>query len=77
MIINKTIKRIGFNRAAITYDKHAVLQKQISKDLYRPIDIEYQHGDSSNLIEKTKWSTTYTIEKTLEDLFNYWMQKIK
>tara|TARA_B110000444_G_C18851620_1_gene606225 strand:+ start:3044 stop:4021 length:978 start_codon:yes stop_codon:yes gene_type:complete len=53
------------------------VEKQISKDLYRPIDIEYQHGDSSNLIEKTKWSTTYTIEKTLEDLFNYWMQKIK
>ena len=34
MIINKTIKRIAFNRAAITYDKHAVLQKQISKDLF-------------------------------------------
>jgi len=34
MIINKTIKRIAFNRAAITYDKHAVLQKQISKNLF-------------------------------------------
>ena len=53
------------------------VEKNISKELYRPIDIEYQHGDSSNLIEKTNWNIEYKIEKTLEDLFQYWMDKIK
>ena len=33
-MINKKIKRIAFNRAATTYDKYAVLQKQISSNLF-------------------------------------------
>tara|TARA_B100001758_G_C18303790_1_gene553919 strand:- start:18 stop:995 length:978 start_codon:yes stop_codon:yes gene_type:complete len=53
------------------------VEKRISEELYRPIDIEYQHGDSSNLIEKTNWNIEYQIEKTLEDLLQYWMDKIK
>tara|TARA_Y100000996_G_scaffold396458_1_gene362571 strand:+ start:136 stop:1113 length:978 start_codon:yes stop_codon:yes gene_type:complete len=52
------------------------VEKEISKDLYRPIDIEYQHGDSSNLIEKTGWNPVISIEKTMKDLFDYWMNKI-
>ena len=33
-MINKKIKRIAFNRAAMTYDDYSVLQKQISLDLF-------------------------------------------
>jgi GDPmannose 4,6-dehydratase len=50
--------------------------KEVSSDLYRPIDIHYQHGDSSNLTEITNWSPTIPIEKTLEDLLKYWIKKI-
>ena len=32
---------------------------------------------TSNLIEKTNWNIEYQIEKTLEDLLQYWMDKIK
>ena len=39
MIINKNKKRIAFNRAAITYDKHAVLQKRISSDLLERLSL--------------------------------------
>lgn len=53
-----------------------VIQK-ISPDLFRPIDIHYQHGDASNLIEKTGWEPEVSIEQTLDDLLKYWLDKIK
>ena len=31
------------------------VEKKISKELYRPIDIMYQHGNSDNLVELTDW----------------------
>ena len=49
---------------------------EISKELYRDIDIHYQHGDSSNLKEITKWKPEIDIGQTLEDLLNYWLKKI-
>jgi GDP-4-dehydro-6-deoxy-D-mannose reductase len=50
--------------------------QEICPKLYRPIDIHYQHGDSSNLVELTGWSPEYTIEQTLGDLLKYWYDKI-
>jgi nucleoside-diphosphate-sugar epimerase len=52
------------------------VKKEVSVDMYRPIDIHYQHGDSSNLITLTHWKPKIKIEKTLEDLLQYWLQKI-
>lgn len=46
----------------------------IDPKLYRPIDIMYQHGDSSK-IKELGWKENYTIEKTLSDLLNYWRLK--
>ena len=43
---------------------------------YRPIDIAYQHGDSTELTELTGWEPKIPIEKTLEDLLEYWVNKI-
>lgn len=53
------------------------IKQEISPQLYRPIDIHYQHGDSSNLVELTNWKADYKIEQTLEDLLKYWLDKIK
>ena len=52
------------------------IEKVISEKLYRPIDIHYQHGDCSDLIEMTGWKPSYTIEKTLSDLLTYWVKKL-
>ncbi len=52
------------------------IEKEVSKELYRDIDIHYQHGDSSNLKEITKWEPEIDIDQTLEDLLNYWLKKI-
>jgi nucleoside-diphosphate-sugar epimerase len=52
------------------------IEKVISEKLYRPIDIHYQHGDCSDLIEITGWKPQYTIEQTLSDLLTYWVKKL-
>jgi GDP-4-dehydro-6-deoxy-D-mannose reductase len=51
--------------------------QEICPNLYRPIDIHYQHGDSSNLVELTKWKPVITIDETMKDLLSYWYSKIK
>lgn len=53
------------------------VEKKISKELYRPIDIMYQHGNSDNLVELTDWKPKIEKEDTLSDLFQYWMKKIQ
>lgn len=52
------------------------VQKKVSPDLYRAIDIHYQHGDCTELVELTGWKPTYDITTTLKDLLEYWVKKI-
>ncbi len=53
------------------------VEKEISPKLYRPIDIDYQHGDCTELVQLTGWKPEYDINTTLADLLNYWVKKIK
>lgn len=53
------------------------IQQRIDPNLYRPIDIEVQIGDSSELKELVGWKPKYTIEKTTKDLLDYWINKLK
>jgi len=50
---------------------------EIDPKLWRPIDIQYQDGDSSKCKELVGWEPTYTIEETLNDLLQYWIRKIR
>ena len=52
------------------------VEQVIHQPFYRPIDIHYQHGDSTNLKKDTGWKPSISIDKTLEDLLNYWVEKI-
>jgi GDP-4-dehydro-6-deoxy-D-mannose reductase len=59
--------------------KHAKLNdvnQVIDEKLWRPIDIQYQDGDATKLIEEVGWKPEYKIEDTLNDLLNYWIKKI-
>ena len=49
---------------------------EIEHKYWRPIDIQYQDGDCSKLIEEVGWEPKYTIEETLKDLLDYWYNKI-
>lgn len=64
-----------FTDSLISISEKAV-EKVVDPALYRPIDIYYQHGDSSKLVEHTGWVQKYTIDQTLTDLYNYWVCKI-
>ncbi len=52
------------------------IEKTIDPNLFRKIDIQYQHGDSTKLSELTGWEPKYNIETTLSDLLEYWKNKI-
>lgn len=52
------------------------VEKIVYDKFYRPIDIDYQHGDCDDLKEITGWSQEYTLERTMRDLLDYWMDKI-
>ena len=52
------------------------IEKTIDPDLYRPIDIQSQNGDSTKLQELTSWKPEIKIEQTLDDLLQYWINKI-
>lgn len=52
------------------------VQKQIDPNLYRPIDIQYQWGDITELTAITDWEQTISIETTLNDLLSYWVNKL-
>ena len=51
--------------------------KTISPSLYRPIDIHYQHGDCSDLVNITNWKPKYTLKQTMSDLLEYWLNKLE
>jgi len=53
------------------------IQQRIHKPFYRDIDIQVQIGDNKELKELTNWKMEIPIEQTMEDLLNYWRNKIK
>ena len=42
----------------------------------RPSDVELLLGDCNKFRKKTGWKTEIAFEKTLEDLLNYWRERI-
>jgi GDP-4-dehydro-6-deoxy-D-mannose reductase len=49
----------------------------IEPKFWRPIDIQYQDGDSSKIKNELGWKPTIPIEQTMQDLLNYWLDKIR
>ena len=52
------------------------VKQEIYKPFWRPHEIYYQHGDSTNLIEATGFNEKYNIDQTLSDLLEYWIKKL-
>jgi nucleoside-diphosphate-sugar epimerase len=62
------IKASGFK-----YDE---IKQEIYKPFYRPIDIQVQIGDSSDLKKLTGWEPVIPIDQTMKDLLDYWVNKL-
>ena len=54
----------------------ANIEKVVDPALLRPIDIYYQHGDTTALKQLTGWKTEISIEQTLDDMLKYWIKKL-
>jgi len=52
------------------------IEQKIYEPYYRPIDIQVQIGDSTELVELTGWEPKITIQQTMNDLLNYWRKKL-
>lgn len=76
-VCGDTPRKMGFfTDSLIKISKMKDVTKWVNPKYYRSIDIDYQHGDSSELKEITGWEPKYTIEQTLNDLLNYWIYKL-
>jgi len=53
------------------------VEQRIDQKLWRPIDIQYQDGDATRIREELGWEPKFTIDKTLEDLLQYWLKKLQ
>lgn len=47
------------------------------KERMRPVDLPIIVGDNSKLIRVTSWSPEIDIERTLEELLNYWRERLR
>jgi len=66
---NKLIELAGF--------KLNEVEQRIHKPFYRPIDIQVQIGDISEVKEIIDWEPKIHIDETLKSLLDYWIKKLK
>ncbi|EHL15310.1 GDP-mannose 4,6-dehydratase [Peptoanaerobacter stomatis] len=53
------------------------IEVQTDKERLRPIDADLQVPDTAKFKNHTGWEPEISFEKTMEDLLNYWREKIK
>tara|TARA_Y100000310_G_C20704363_1_gene833734 strand:+ start:27834 stop:28829 length:996 start_codon:yes stop_codon:yes gene_type:complete len=51
--------------------------QEIHPPFYRPIDIQVQIGDSTEVKELVDWKLYISIEQTMVDLLDYWVGKLR
>jgi len=52
------------------------VKKKIDPKFYRKIDIQVQIPDTRKLTRLTGWKPQFSIDRTLQDLFDYWVKKL-
>lgn len=52
------------------------IEVEVDPTRLRPIDADLQVPDSTKFTEHTGWKPEYTFEQTMEDLLNYWREKV-
>jgi len=55
---------------------HASVELKQDPERMRPSDVSILHGDYSKFKKATGWQPTIEIKKTLEDLLNYWRERV-
>ncbi|KKU87272.1 MAG: NAD-dependent epimerase/dehydratase [Candidatus Gottesmanbacteria bacterium GW2011_GWA2_47_9] len=70
-----TVKIADVLKLLLSYSKIKVEIKE-DPDRMRPSDVPILLGDNSKFVAKTGWKPEIVFEKTMEDLLNYWRERV-
>ena len=71
------LKMYEYTRMLIEYSGLKDVNMVINEKLWRPIDIQYQDGDSTLIKQELGWQPTIDIKDTIKDLLSFWYNKLK
>lgn len=66
-----------YTELLLKHSKLSDVKMVLNENLWRPIDIYFQDGDSSLIKNELGWEPTIDIEKTINDLLYFWYNKLK
>ena len=73
---NNVYKMGYFTEKLIEISRLSNIKKVIDPGFYRKIDIQVQIPNTEKLRNLTGWKPEIPLDKTLNDLFNYWIKKL-
>lgn len=70
------LKMRVYTEMLIEYSNLKDIVMNINNNLWRPIDIQYQDGDSQLIEKELGWKPTIDIKTTIKDLLDFWYNKL-
>ena len=71
----KAVKVADMLNLLLSYSKMKVETKEDPARM-RPSDVPVLIGDNTKFVQKTGWKPEIPFEKTMEDLLNYWRERV-
>ena len=72
----KPMKMREYTNMLIEFSQLENVKMEINEKLWRPIDIQYQDGDSSLILNELGWKPEIEIRDTIKDLLDFWCNKL-
>ena len=73
----KPLKMKEYTNMLLKFSKLTDVKMEINKNLWRPVDIQFQDGDASLIKKELGWTPNIPIETTIKDLLYFWYNKLK
>jgi GDP-4-dehydro-6-deoxy-D-mannose reductase len=70
------LKMREYTNMLIEFSGLTEVEQIIDDKLWRPIDIQYQDGDSSLILNELGWKPEIEIRDTIKDLLDFWYNKL-
>jgi GDP-4-dehydro-6-deoxy-D-mannose reductase len=70
------LKMREYTNMLIEFSGLSNVEQIIDDKLWRPIDIQYQDGDSSLIFNELGWKPNIEIRETIKDLLDFWYNKL-
>jgi len=71
------LKMREYTNMLIEFSGLTGIKMTIDDKLWRPIDIQYQDGDSTLILNELGWKPEISIRDTIKDLLDFWYNKLK